>query len=191
MSCRIIYTLLQAWRYRRQLACYTREAKLRCDNIINLSPKALLQQGIKAIIIDFDGVLAAYNEIVLPVAVQEWLQECSKYFGSNNVFILSNKPTLARQQYFAKYFSEVNFVVAQYKKPFPHSIFTIIAATKFLAKEIVVVDDRLLTGILAAIISNTQGCFITKPFVRTHNILWLEKLHTFLRWLEIKVLQYY
>ena len=47
-----------------------------------------------------------------------------------------------------------------------HIVFlNVLKENNFLPKEILVIDDRLLTGVLAAIISKTQACLITKPYI--------------------------
>ena len=165
MLYQIIYACIQACKYRKKLTNYATERNLQIASVTALSPQKLLQDGIKCLIIDFDGVLAAYAKTQLPLEVQAWLMECCKVFDPKMIFILSNKPTFARRDQFAKNFPGVNFIIAKYKKPRPDSIFSILQTTKLLPHELLIIDDRLLTGILAAIISNIRGCLITNPFI--------------------------
>ena len=163
MLYRILYSCIQAWRYRRSLARYTSDPALQAAAVTDLSPQQLLARGIKCLVIDFDGVLAAYAKSRPIQEAELWLHACIKAFG-DKIFILSNKPTLQRKYYFATNFSTIEFVIAARKKPFPHGIDYILQKTKLMPAELLVIDDRICTGILAAAITNTHGCFITKPY---------------------------
>ena len=96
---------------------------MQADTIVDLSPKSLLDNGIKGLIIDFDGALASHAKMDLTIEVQQWLKQKCSILGVEKIFILSNKPTITRKQYFAKHFPGLNFIIAKYKKPFPYSIF--------------------------------------------------------------------
>jgi hypothetical protein len=168
-----------------------RNDNLQVASIVDIQPQQLLEQGIQSLIVDFDGVLASHDKIEPTEEAKKWLRVCCKVFGPNRIFILSNKPTLARKHYFAEYFLGLNFVIAEHKKPFPYSILKIIQTTKLSPKEILVIDDRLLTGILAAIISKVRGCLITEPFVDYQHCPRWEKIYAFVRQLECKIFQRY
>ena len=191
MLYRIIYTCFQSWKHRKSLADYARNNDLQVASIVDIPPQKLLEKGTKALIIDFDGVLASHDKIEPIEEAKQWLRECCKVFGSNKIFILSNKPTLARKHYFAKYFLGLNFVIAEHKKPFPYSILKIIQTTKLSSEEILLIDDRLLTGILAAVISKILGILITNPFVDYQHCPKREKVYAFVRQLERKIFKRY
>lgn len=164
MSNRILYALSMAWRYRKCLQTYRRNAALQAANIFALDPLLLKEKGIKILILDFDGVLAAHGETILTVKVSHWIEHCVQAFGEGKVFVLSNLATPARFAYFTKTFKGVELVFPMRKKPYPDGILQILQATRCLPQEAMVIDDRLLTGILAAIIANTAGCYVKKPF---------------------------
>jgi HAD superfamily phosphatase (TIGR01668 family) len=191
MIYRIIYACVQAWRYRSALASYIHNHDLQVASVVDVKPQKLFEQGIQSLIIDFDGVLASHGEIEPTVIATQWLRECCKVFGPNRIFILSNRPTLERKHYFAKYFVGLNFVVATHKKPFPHSILKIIKTTKLSPEEILVLDDRLLTGILAAIISKVRAYLITEPFVDHQHCHKRESIYAFVRRLESAIFRHY
>jgi HAD superfamily phosphatase (TIGR01668 family) len=187
MFYRMLYTCFQAWKHRRLLANYAHKNHKQIASIVDIHPQQLLELGIRSLIIDFDGVLAFHGKTEPTEEAKVWLRKCCQYFGPNKIFILSNKPTLARKRYFNEHFLGVNFVVASHKKPFPHSILKIIQITKLQPMEILVIDDRLLTGILAAIISKVRGLLITKPFVDYQHCPYQEKVYVLLRQLEYKI----
>ena len=122
------------------------------------------QQGIKVLVLDFDGVLGAHAEPEVQQEVKLWLEQVNQSFGAENIFILSNKPTTERSRYFSEHFPGINFITAQRKKPYPDGIQAIIQRTGLDSKYLLVVDDRLLTGVLAGVISNVQARWITKPY---------------------------
>lgn len=181
---RIIYTCRQAWKYKKILANFTKDRTLQIASIVDLSPQQLYSQGIRAVVVDFDGVLAPHGKIEPIAMARQWLQDCCKIFGPNMVFILSNKPTESRKEYFIKQYSGINFITAKLKKPFPNSIIEIMQITKLLPEEILLIDDRLLTGILAAIISNIRGCLITSPYVDYQQHFYYECIYAMFRKIE-------
>jgi len=94
---------------------------------------------------------------------------------------------LIREQYFAQHYPGVRFIIAKRKKPYPDGINNIIALSKLQPKQIVMVDDRLLTGILAAITTGVLPCWITKPYqnfvARPIRELFFHGLRCLERWL--------
>lgn len=162
---RILYALNMAWRYRKTLRIYRRDATLQISNVLELNPISLKERGFKILILDFDGVLAAYGEVYLSPEIDSWMNFCVQILGEGNVFILSNQATQERANYFAKTFKGVKLIFPAKKKPYPNGILQILQLTKAVPEEVLVVDDRLLTGILATIIANIPGCYVTKPFI--------------------------
>nr|MBP9764408.1 hypothetical protein [Gammaproteobacteria bacterium] len=66
----------------------------------------------------------------------------------------------------------------------PDTILSILQKTQVSPSELLVVDDRLLTGILAAIIAGVRGCYIVEPLVDLHKHLLSELFIMSLRKLE-------
>ena len=122
-------------------------------------------QGIQGIALDLDGVLTSYGEIQPAKEIESWLNLCLEVWGEDRVFVLSNHLTQKRINYFSKHFKGLTIILAKRKKPYPDGVQQILQRTNIHPKALLVVDDRLLTGILAAIITETSGCYITRPLV--------------------------
>lgn len=162
---RIIYTLFMAFRHRKALSRYLHDPLLQAKTVLELNPIVLKTQGIKVMAIDFDGVLASHGEEKINPELHSWLNSCIQSFATNHVFILSNKPTEQRKQYFETCFPGLQFVLAKRKKPFPDGLNFIITSTQVAFQEVLVIDDRLFTGILAALLAKTRAILITNPYI--------------------------
>jgi uncharacterized protein len=174
---RFFYSLYHAMRCRRCLAVVST-----AQTICNIDIYFLKNQGIKIIVLDFDGVLAAHGETFPHLEAEQWLRNCITTFGKEQVFILSNNPFQARQDYFEKL--GIKFIASVKKKPYPDGLNTIIQQVSCHAKELVLIDDRLLTGILATCLAQTRGILITKPYQNLSKRPVKERFFSFLRWIE-------
>ena len=133
--------------------------------ILTLDPEVLKSSGVAALALDFDGVLAHHDAPVpLPEAV-EWMKRCEAVFGGDRIFILSNKPTEGRRQWLAEYFPSMRFISGVRKKPFPDGLNKTGALTGVPLSQILMIDDRLLTGCLAALVAGARPCYIRQPYV--------------------------
>ena len=188
MTNRIIYAVAMAFRYRKALSAYRRDKALQRQSILTLDPVHLRAAGIKIIALDFDGVLASHGATEIGLEIRNWLNRCIHIFGPGHVFILTNKPSTERANYFSAHFSSVEFIFPKRKKPYPDTILSILQKTQVSPSELLVVDDRLLTGILAAIIAGVRGCYIVEPLVDLHKHLLSELFIMSLRKLERWVL---
>jgi predicted HAD superfamily phosphohydrolase YqeG len=152
------------FRYRHKLARVL--AKTPKDaSILALDPAALKSAGIAALALDFDGVLAPHGfPAPLPEA-EQWLARCTAVFGAENIFILSNKPTDGRRRWFGEHFPEMRFISGVAKKPFPDGLNKIGELAKVPLSSILMVDDRLLTGCLAALNAGAQPYYVRNPSV--------------------------
>jgi predicted HAD superfamily phosphohydrolase YqeG len=132
--------------------------------ILTLDPLALKSSGITVLALDFDGVLAHHGAPApLPETV-EWMRRCEAVFGGERIFILSNKPTEGRRQWFADRFPALRFITGVRKKPFPDGIKKAGALAGAPLCQILMVDDRLLTGCLAALVAGARPCYIRRPY---------------------------
>lgn len=182
MIFRVFYAIWQGGRHHQKLRSYKFDPALSVENIQSLDPNVLKAQGIKVLAVDFDGVLASYGE-ELPFSVTEdWLKQSLQVFGNDNVFILSNKPTQERQKFFLDH--GIGWIKASKKKPYPHGLITIIEKTRIQPKDLLILDDRLLTGILAAEIAGTRAIWIKKPYVNIRKRPIPELLFMLLRGIE-------
>lgn len=137
----------------------------RNSSILNLDPDLLLSSGVKALALDFDGVLAPHGAPApLPEAI-EWMKRCEVVFGGSRIFILSNKPTEERRRWFAEHFPAMRFISGVRKKPYPDGLIKTAELAGVQASQIMMVDDRLLTGCLAALVAGARPSYIRSPYV--------------------------
>ncbi len=159
---RIHFSLRMLHRYRHALAkIYDSSPRhLRLDQV---SIATLKLKGVAVLVLDFDGVLAAHGEREPAEDLVPWLEACINSFGPKQVFILSNKPLESRIAYFKRY--GVRCIVDVKKKPYPDGLQKIIALSGQAAEAVMLVDDRLLTGALAACIAEVSVTYISHPIV--------------------------
>jgi HAD superfamily phosphatase (TIGR01668 family) len=169
MNFRFIFAIQQAWHFKSQLKQYLVNPALQLVSVRDIKLDVLNAAGIKALILDYDGVLAAHGEPTPRPEIITWLQDLIRAYTPNKIYILSNKPTTSRQVYFKQNFPQIEFVIGKRKKPYPDGLQQIIAETGFLPAQLLLVDDRLLTGILATIIAGTKGYWVTKPYVNVRS----------------------
>ncbi len=154
------------------------------SRITALDPLSLTVQGIAVLVLDFDGVLAAEGAFYPSPKVQQWLDHGIRQFGSERVFILSNQPHPERIAWFAQQYPGVRWISGVRKKPYPDGLLAIQQQTGVPAQAIVLIDDRLLTGVLAACIAQTQVLYIRNPYVNWSGKLFREVFFWLLRSLE-------
>ncbi len=151
------------FRYREQLSRLLRETPTH-QNVLSIVPAALKTDGIRALALDFDGVLAHHGApCPIPEAI-EWLNHCQSVFGGEMIFILSNKPTEGRRQWFSEHFPKFRFISDVRKKPYPDGLNKTGELSGVPLPSILMVDDRLLTGCLAALVAGARPCYIRHPF---------------------------
>lgn len=161
---RLFYALRMGRRHRRQLQQLSHGA-FAAECVTTLVPTTLQAQGIHTLAVDFDGVLAAHGEACPLPATEAWLDACVHAFGADHVFILTNKPLPARLAYFAERYPGVRCIQGVAKKPYPEGLQTILHHNGCAADTLLMVDDRLLTGVLAACIAGTRAAYIRRPYV--------------------------
>jgi len=184
MLSRICYALKTAWHYKARLKSYALNPKLQLAKVTDLSSAALRAQNVQALILDFDGVLASHAEPIPRPEVIEWLKALLQEFAGHTVYIWTNKPTQVRQAYFSQNFPEIVFVMAKRKKPYPDALQQILQHSGLMPAQLLLVDDRLTTGILAAISCNIQAYLLTKPYINFWARPCTELWFIYLRWLE-------
>lgn len=178
MLSRIGYSIQKCWQQRQALRDFVRNTELQLPTIYSL-PKANME-GIKALILDFDGVLAAHGELKPRADVIPILKSMQGY----KLYILSNKPMPERKAYFAQHFPNLVFIKATRKKPYPDGINEILRISKCEPKQCMVIDDRLATGVVAAIDTGVRALWVTKPFVSFSNKPIVESWFMLLRFVE-------
>ncbi len=169
--------------HRRTLSRLMRETA-EDTSILTLDPEAFKASGVAALAFDFDGVLAHHGAPApLPEAV-EWLNRCVGIFGGDRVFILSNKPTEGRRLWFSEHFPALRFIAGVRKKPYPDGLRKAAELAGVPLATVLMVDDRLLTGCLAAITAGARPCYIRRPYVSFRHLPAAEMFFMLLRRIE-------
>jgi predicted HAD superfamily phosphohydrolase YqeG len=149
---------------RRELARILAETPME-RSILTIDPADLKLQGIAALALDFDGVLAGHGASAPTPEAAAWIKRCEAVFGGNRVFILSNKPTDERREWFAESFPSIRFISGVRKKPCPDGVKRAGELAGVPLSSILMVDDRLLTGCLAALLAGARPFYIRRPYV--------------------------
>lgn len=182
---RIGYALGMAWKHRFALRRYLQDPSLHSRCITAVDWHRLKKQGIRVLVLDFDGVLASYGETVLSQQAAGWLSDGLRIFPyEKSIFILSNQPNQARADYFRSHFPKVTFLFAKRKKPYSDGILQVSDLTGVHPNSILMIDDRLLTGILAAVLAGAPALLITHPVINFRKRLWAECFFLALRKIE-------
>ena len=139
---------------------------------IAVTSDAIRNTGASVIALDYDGVLAPHGVNELSPDIINWLIHIVSEFGAEKIFILSNKPKTSRCEYFRTVFPNIRFVAGIKKKPYPDGLMAIKNMANCKFSDIVLLDDRLLTGGLATCLAGTKFIYIKKPLVYlAHNFI--------------------
>lgn len=179
----ILYGLKMGMARRRQLAEINRRFRdpLRTGAIV---PEELVVRGTRVLALDFDGVLAPHGSDAPLPEVEEWLRRCAAVLSERKIFILSNRPDPVRADYFRREFPGIRFITGVRKKPYPDGLVRIMDLSGAGPDQIVLLDDRLLTGVLAACLAGTGVMYITAPYVSLAGSPVVEGFFMLLRWAE-------
>lgn len=187
MILRTIYSIRHTWQNRAQLKKFLTDPTLHLANICSINAEYLHSAGVQVFVLDYDGVLAAHGEPRPRPEVEAWLKHLCQSFPAQQVYILSNKPTKERQEYFKQNFPAMHFVIAKRKKPYPDGLEQIAQVSGIAPANIMLVDDRLCTGILATLLAGVQGRLITRPYINFRHRPFAETGFVLLRFLEQRI----
>jgi uncharacterized protein len=129
----------------------------------DMNPEVDFKEYIKVLALDFDGVLAPHGYPEPSGAMKLWLDKAHESGRFGRIYVYSNKPSESRKRYFQENYPEFSFVSNVRKKPYPDGLFKIMEQEGVAPESVLMVDDRLLTGILAAAIAGTSSLYIAKP----------------------------
>lgn len=169
--------------HRRQLAEIIRRYHIP-QRTVAVDPAELAAQGVTVLVLDFDGVLSYHRDDTPLPEIEEWLRRCALTLGEDRIFILSNRPDPVRADYFRRTFPAVRFVSGVRKKPFPDGLLRIMELSGAVPGQVVMLDDRLLTGVLGACLAGVGVIYITAPYVSLAQRPLLESCFLLLRILE-------
>ncbi len=184
---RYFYTIVNAYYYYDSLKNILKNNNKIFNRVTDITISELKNLGIQVLVLDFDGVLNSHGELLPCEAVLIWLEAMQLELGGENIFIFSNKPLAARIQFFAARFPAIRFIDGVRKKPYPDGLQKIFQLKKDFIKEkmhMVLVDDRILTGMLATCIAGCQGFYIQKPYIQFQKRPMSETFFQILRFLE-------
>ena len=181
--CNFVFTIIKFFQYGRLL----KTQEFTVDKIVLLDLNELIQKNILALILDFDGVLGAQRDLQPLPEVIEWLEKAIEIFGKK-IFILSNNPLLARKQFFDKYFNNQIIFITAKPKPDPEGIMLIFNNLQLFRhiekSQVLLIDDRLSTGVLAAKIFGIASCLVKRPYVNLKKRFFEELFFVLLRKIE-------
>lgn len=155
---RVIFAIKQGVSHKDELYSIRQNAT---RTLADIHLTRLKHKGIQTLIFDYDGILASHGKPEPDETGLALLKTAGTLF--EHIFILSNKPNETRQTYFATHFPSIDFIVAKQKKPYPDGINEILSKTNVSAKNTCLIDDRLTTGCLAAVLTGIQIIYILKP----------------------------
>lgn len=160
------------------------------DRLVSLDLNVLKNYNISALILDYDGVLCEQDGIEPSTEVINWIEQALLIFGSKRLFILSNNPLPERQDFFNQRFNNQIIFVVNKPKPYPDGIAEIynycqLSSNIAIKKStILMIDDRLSTGILAAKIFGIASCLVLAPYTNVKKHFIIESWFIILRKLE-------
>lgn len=132
--------------------------------MLDLRPEAFAALGIEALALDFDGVLAPHGgDCPLPEA-EIWLRQAVAVCGAGRVFVLSNRPYGPRVDWFRDQLPGVRFISGVRKKPYGDGLYKTAELASVPLSAILMADDRLLTGCLAAICTGSVPYYVRSPY---------------------------
>jgi predicted HAD superfamily phosphohydrolase YqeG len=159
----VLYGFIAGFRYRRQLALILRSSPNGVQTHA-VDPAQLKAEGATVMALDFDGVLAPHGMGQPIPEAAEWLSHCCSTFGEDRIYILSNKPTPERSAWFRSHFPGIRFISGVRKKPYPDGLQKVIERSGAEPGEVMLLDDRLLTGVLATCLAGTGVTYINRPY---------------------------
>lgn len=161
---RMRYAISHGLQYRKQLYQYLVDPTVSVYSVLALTPDYFQSKKIQYIALDFDGVLANHGETKPLQAVEDWLKKITQIIPESHFALLSNKPFSERLTYFQTHFPQMVIISGVAKKPYPEGLNKLIDYFHCEKSELVLVDDRLLTGMLAVCLAGTQGVYIREAY---------------------------
>ena len=183
---RMIMTIIYAIKHKKKVKKIIAKSNTysKISNISEIDCRKLKKEGIKVLVLDFDGVLAPHGKIHLEGKIRKWLTVALKTFP-NRTYLLSNNPKRKRFMWLQKNFPHLHLLAGVRKKPYPDGLNEIIKHSKVRPKEVILVDDRLLTGVLATINAKTRVMYISNPEMHHFSRFFLQEcLFSILRFME-------
>lgn len=178
----VLYGLIEGHKQRRALGQALKSAP--AQGTLDIDLAASRAAGIRALVFDFDGVLGPHaSETPLPETCSV-LTQAVELFGAQNVYLLSNKPSATRLQWFSQNYPGIVCISGVRKKPYPEGLQQIAQRGPYATEEVALLDDRLMTGGLACLLAGAKFVYISKPYADFSRHPFKESFFAFLRFLE-------
>lgn len=178
------FAIKKAWEQRAYLKRFMLSSEYQIHALEEVTPQKLEEANIAVLVLDFDGVLAGHDAKQPTHKAEEWLRKLSQNIGEQRIAILTNKPKPERVDYFAKHFPSILLVQGTKKKPYPEGLLKVATYKGVAPHRLMLIDDRLLTGMLATCLAYTHGWY----FYPAQTNFWRhpikESFFAFLRLLE-------
>lgn len=157
------FAIKNGFKLRKNLKKFLTDPAKQIHDLSEITLEKLDNAEIAILVLDFDGVLACHNAKEPSAQAKAFLLKLSQSIGEHRIAILTNKPKPERLAYFAKEFPSLFVLHGVRKKPYPDGLATIAQYRGVSAHRLVLVDDRLLTGMLATCLGYTQGWYFRPP----------------------------
>ena len=184
MQPKLSYLIAMAFKHRRRLHNIKHHPQGMLQRVTDLTPDYLHQHHVKLLALDFDGVLSHHGSISPAPAVLDWLRTLGAAFPLDQICIYSNNVFDERVAYMKSQFPEIDFIFYQKKKPCPDDLVSYFQSKKLQAKDVLVVDDRLTSGVLAACIIGASSLLLQKPIIHYQSAFFQELYFRLIRFIE-------
>jgi len=154
------------------------------ERIEHLTPEYLLRSQIQLLLLDFDGVLSSHGAIKPTESVINWLKQLDSHFSLKKVCIYSNNLFTERVRYIESTFPEIHLMHFLKKKPYPDDLLRLLQTRQLSPSDVLVVDDRITSGILSACIIGTEALLPRKAVVDYRGSFVKECFYSAVRFLE-------
>jgi len=166
---RSIYALQQFIKHKNKLKIYLNTTELSSRHITKIMPDILEKFTINVLVLDYDGVLAPHGKNAINDEILKWIKEVCAHSNIQAVYVLSNKPSHDRQGYLKEVLPSVKFIWPTRKKPYPDGLNVISQQENVAPTNMMIVDDRLMTGILAGVIFGCRAMYVEHPLIDWRN----------------------
>ncbi|MBI2792779.1 MAG: HAD family hydrolase [Gammaproteobacteria bacterium] len=160
---RWFFAMKNAWLQRKNLKRFMTDPGKQIHSLEEITAQRLDKANIAILVLDFDGVLAAHDSMEPSQEAQAWLKKLCLEIGETRIAIFSNKPKSGRITYFSKNFPSILMLYGVRKKPYPDGLMDIAEYKGVTPDRVMLLDDRLLTGMLATCLAYTQGWYFRPP----------------------------
>ncbi len=181
---RWFFALKEGWLHRQELKAFLSDPNKRITSLTNITVERLEKANVAVLVIDFDGVLAPHGAVTPSPEAEKWLRHLSHNLGEQRLALLTNKPFASRLRYFAEQFPSIYVVTGGRKKPYPDGLFQVAEYKGVEMHRVALLDDRLLTGMLATCLSYCQGYYFCNPCRNVWRHPIVELWFSFLRMIE-------